>query len=142
MRQRACQAHAHHHLLLQVPVLRTEYQRTAFQRYDSNALRISLDANMLLLREQPPPADGGGGGAASGAWCGAGGLEAGPVPGGDVVRFPYGVLEVKLQEATPQWVKVGQGGRATGMQGKRGGAWQAATMYRIVRSLCAAVALV
>jgi SPX domain protein involved in polyphosphate accumulation len=76
--------------LLQSPALRTEYYRTAWQRYDSNSVRLSLDEHMLLLREGGQP----------GQWCA--GLEGqGQLPGSDAVRFPYGILEIKLQEEAP-----------------------------------------
>jgi SPX domain protein involved in polyphosphate accumulation len=78
------------HLTLQSPALRTEYYRTAWQRYDSNSVRLSLDEHMLLLRE----------GAQQGQWCAE--LETrGQLAGGDAVRFPYGILEIKLQEEAP-----------------------------------------
>jgi len=58
---------------------------------------------MLLLRER-------GRHRAPGDWCAA--LEAaGPLPGGDAVRFPYSVLEIKLQtEHKPSWIDVSLGG--------------------------------
>ena len=33
--------------------LRTIYRRTAFQRDDSNAVRISLDTSLQMFREEP-----------------------------------------------------------------------------------------
>ena len=36
-----------------VPQLRTIYRRTAFQRDDSNAVRISLDTSLQMFREEP-----------------------------------------------------------------------------------------
>jgi SPX domain protein involved in polyphosphate accumulation len=36
----------------QGPSIRTEYQRSAWQAYDSNDVRVSLDDSMLLLRER------------------------------------------------------------------------------------------
>ncbi len=107
----------------QVPALRTEYQRTAWQRYDSNSVRVSLDEHMLLLREcgvqqQPQPTrpdmpavfdacEGphthSNAGQQPHDWCAQ--LESrGALPPGDAVRFPYAILELKLQEATPAWV--------------------------------------
>ncbi|KAF8068248.1 yippee-like protein [Scenedesmus sp. PABB004] len=86
----------------QAPALRTEYLRTAWQRYDSNSVRLSLDEHMLLLRERGAAAAAGAG-ARPGDWCAP--LEAAAeLPAGDAVRFPYGVLEVKLQEDAPPWV--------------------------------------
>jgi hypothetical protein len=51
------------------------------------------------LTPTPPPGD----------WCAT--LEAaGPLPGGDVVRFPYSILEIKLGGAKrPGWIKVRRG---------------------------------
>ncbi|KAI8468970.1 MAG: VTC domain-containing protein [Monoraphidium minutum] len=82
----------------QGPSVRTEYIRSAWQAYDSNALRVSLDDHLLVLRER-------GAHRAAGDWCAA--LEScGPLAGCDVVRFPYGVLEVKLAGvAGPAWVQ-------------------------------------
>lgn len=81
-------------------MLRTEYYRSAWQAYDDNAVRFSLDEHMLLLRE---------GGAAPYSshlsWCSP--LESlAQIPASDAVRFPYGILEIKLQdkEAAPAWV--------------------------------------
>jgi SPX domain protein involved in polyphosphate accumulation len=37
------------------PKVRSIYKRTAFQRSDSNAVRISLDAALQLFREEPLP---------------------------------------------------------------------------------------
>lgn len=78
------------------PKLRTVYHRTAFQLSDSNDVRISFDLPMYLVPE----------------------LKAGGQPWhGDFLRlvhdsnfanaepFPYGVLEVKTSENTPQWVE-------------------------------------
>lgn len=80
----------------QAPALRTEYWRTAWQRYDSNSVRLSLDEHMLLLRQ-------GSAAAGSGDWCAD--LESAAVlPPCGAVRFPYAILEVKLQEDAPPWV--------------------------------------
>lgn len=138
---------------LQAPSLRTEYVRSAWQAYDSAAVRVSVDDHMLLLRErgrhtapgewlqcniflaqacsgclqQHMPADcrmqaaglhhethihpnsnphASCHPAPAGDWCA--GLEAsGPLPGGDALRFPYSIVEIKLQgEEGPAWVRV------------------------------------
>ena len=41
--------------MLQEPVLRTVCDRTAFQEAGDNAVRISLDANLHMVREQGAP---------------------------------------------------------------------------------------
>jgi SPX domain protein involved in polyphosphate accumulation len=51
----------------QAPVLRTEYLRSAWQAYDDNAVRFSLDEHMLLLREAPPAA--GSSSSSTDGWC-------------------------------------------------------------------------
>lgn len=79
-------------------MLRTEYLRTAWQAYDNNAVRLSLDEHMLLLRERGPHDNR--------SWCRE--LELVPqLPGCDAVRFPYGILEIKLADKTaaPEWVR-------------------------------------
>jgi len=91
-------------------VLRSEYLRSAWQAYDDNAVRLSLDEHMLLLREtpQPPPAchtNSGSNGGGNGSWCSP--MESLPqIPAADAVRFPYAILEIKLQdkEGAPAWV--------------------------------------
>ncbi|GBF99690.1 vacuolar transporter chaperone [Raphidocelis subcapitata] len=97
-RQLLAQVQEHVVSLGQAPSLRTEYVRSAWQHYSSNDLRVSLDEDMLLLRER-------GRHATPGDWCAA--LEAaGPLPGGDALRFPYAVLEIKLAAGRrPRWVK-------------------------------------
>jgi SPX domain protein involved in polyphosphate accumulation len=79
--------------------MRTEYLRSAWQAYDDNAVRFSFDEHMLLLREGAVTRDVGSG------WCSP--LESlAQLPASDAVRFPYAILEVKLQdrEASPAWV--------------------------------------
>lgn len=77
------------------PMVRTSYLRSAFQASDNNDVRFSLDVNLCMVDEfQPnfhpdPP------------WC----RTAEEVLGKDqVVRFPFAVLEVKLQREQPAWV--------------------------------------
>jgi SPX domain protein involved in polyphosphate accumulation len=84
---------------LQLRHLRTEYQRSAWQAYDNNTVRVSLDEDMLLIRERDAPVT-------LGDWCSRAGLDA-PLPSQDVLHFPYAVLEIKLQVDTPEWLKVG-----------------------------------
>jgi SPX domain protein involved in polyphosphate accumulation len=100
----------HFRALLQLPHLRTEYQRSAWQAYDNNTVRVSLDEDMLLIRERDAPMT-------LGDWCSRAGLDA-PLPTRDVVRFPYGILEIKLQVEAPEWLTVGwasDGGFAGGV---------------------------
>eukprot|EP01054_Gregarina_sp_Poly1_P006224 Gregarina_sp_Poly_1__6223@NODE_32_length_19284_cov_132_623615_g29_i0_p4_GENE_NODE_32_length_19284_cov_132_623615_g29_i0NODE_32_length_19284_cov_132_623615_g29_i0_p4_ORF_typecomplete_len619_score94_87VTC/PF09359_10/1_2e03VTC/PF09359_10/1_5e78SPX/PF03105_19/4_9e05ComC/PF03047_14/3_8ComC/PF03047_14/35_NODE_32_length_19284_cov_132_623615_g29_i01430616162 len=77
------------------PMVRTSYLRSAFQASDNNDVRFSLDVNLCMVDEfQPnfhpePP------------WC----RTAEEILGKDqVVRFPFAVLEVKLQCEQPAWV--------------------------------------
>lgn len=77
------------------PMVRTSYLRSAFQAADNNDVRFSLDINLCMVNEfQPdnhpnPP------------WC----RVSEEILGKDeVVRFPFSVLEVKLQGAQPSWV--------------------------------------
>ena len=76
------------------PTVRTVYRRCAFQRADSNAVRVTIDSGLSLVRERPAGEDGG--------WCYP--LDA-SLGCGDVIHFPFTVLEVKLQCETPQWVE-------------------------------------
>jgi uncharacterized membrane protein YidH (DUF202 family) len=89
------------------PMMRTFYNRTAFQLPGDARVRISLDTELSLIRE-----DNGGGRARSGDnWRR---MDIGvdypfkQLPEGDICRFPYAVLEVKLQthvgQEPPQWV--------------------------------------
>ncbi|WFD35260.1 vacuolar transporter chaperone [Malassezia cuniculi] len=90
------------------PVMRSFYNRTAFQLPGDARVRISLDTELTLVREDN--------------WDGV--QRAGSnwrrmdigidypfdqLPAGDVERFPYGVLEVKLQtqmgQEPPKWVR-------------------------------------
>lgn len=90
------------------PVMRSFYNRTAFQLPGDARVRISLDTELTLVREDN--------------WDGV--QRAGDnwrrmdigidypfeqLPAADVERFPYGVLEVKLQtqmgQEPPKWVR-------------------------------------
>ncbi|KAJ3014160.1 vacuolar transporter chaperone [Thoreauomyces humboldtii] len=90
------------------PAVRTFYNRTAFQLPGDSRVRMSLDTQLTMVRE-----DNGGGVTRSGDnWRRN---DVGTVfpfdylTSGDVIEFPYAVLEVKLQShngvETPSWVK-------------------------------------
>jgi SPX domain protein involved in polyphosphate accumulation len=91
-----------------VPVTRTFYHRTAFQLPGDARVRISLDTELTMIREDN--LDG---------RCRAGrnwrrtdiGVDFpfSQLPPEDIDRFPYAVLEVKLQtqagQEPPQWIR-------------------------------------
>jgi SPX domain protein involved in polyphosphate accumulation len=90
------------------PVCRSFYNRTAFQLPADARVRISLDTELTMVRE-----DNMDGVTRSGDnWRR---MDIGidwpfsQLPPGDVVRFPYAVLEVKLQtqvgQEPPEWVR-------------------------------------
>jgi SPX domain protein involved in polyphosphate accumulation len=90
------------------PVCRSFYNRTAFQLPADARVRISLDSELTMVRE-----DNLDGASRSGDnWRR---MDIGidwpfsQLPPGDVVRFPYAVLEVKLQtqlgQEPPEWVR-------------------------------------
>lgn len=79
----------------QVPLMRTSYQRTAFQNSTENTVRISLDTNLCMTKEY--------GYGTTHSWCRDFSLF--PLREDDVAQFPYGVVEIKLQAKPPQWVK-------------------------------------
>ena len=91
-----------------VPVTRTFYNRTAFQLPGDARVRISLDTALTMIREDN--LDGG-------KRCGKNwrrmdiGIDFpfSQLPPGDVERFPYAVLEVKLQtqagQDPPEWTR-------------------------------------
>ncbi|KAJ3029792.1 UNVERIFIED_CONTAM: vacuolar transporter chaperone [Siphonaria sp. JEL0065] len=90
------------------PILRTFYNRTAFQIPGDLRVRISLDTDLTFIRE-----DNSGGVRRSGDnWrrtdCGAS-WPFDYLPKEDVDSFPYAVLEVKIQMveggSEPEWVK-------------------------------------
>ncbi|KAG2491701.1 hypothetical protein HYH03_010068 [Edaphochlamys debaryana] len=78
------------------PYLRTAYRRSAFQLASTNAVRISIDTQLAMSREAGAPR-------APGGWCRD---DAAPLAPGDVVHFPYAVLEIKLadEDSVPAWV--------------------------------------
>ncbi|UPQ97546.1 vacuolar transporter chaperone [Chloropicon primus] len=78
----------------QIPMVRTQYMRSAFQEATSNAVRISIDTDLKMIREKNAPRKGG-------DWCRD---MTAPLPPQDVVNFPYTVLEVKLQDEPAEWV--------------------------------------
>ncbi|RKP09460.1 SPX-domain-containing protein [Thamnocephalis sphaerospora] len=90
------------------PTMRSFYNRTAFQLPGSAAVRISLDTELTLVREDS--LDG------SSARAGSNWRRTdigtdypfSQLPDGDVCRFPYAILEVKLQTQMgtepPEWV--------------------------------------
>lgn len=90
-----------------VPVTRTFYHRTAFQLPGDARVRISLDTELTMTRE-----DNIGRQRAGKNWRR---MDIGvdwpfkQLPPEDVERFPYAVLEVKLQtqagQEPPQWIK-------------------------------------
>lgn len=80
------------------PALRTVYFRTAFQLSSSNAVRVSLDTQLRMVDERDAPRS------SPDAWCRR--LDADtPLAGRECVDFPFAVLEVKLQDAAPDWVE-------------------------------------
>ena len=88
------------------PMMRTFYNRTAFQLPGDARVRISLDTELSLIRE-----DNDGKNRAGDNWRR---MDIGvdypfkQLPESDICRFPYAVLEVKLQthvgQEPPQWV--------------------------------------
>eukprot|EP00744_Colponema_vietnamica_P007778 GILI01011149.1.p1 GENE.GILI01011149.1~~GILI01011149.1.p1 ORF type:complete len:736 (+),score=270.77 GILI01011149.1:82-2289(+) len=77
------------------PMVRTTYLRAAFQLSSSNDVRISLDTRLSLVNENVERT--------SDLWCRT---MSDPVSMNEVVRFPYGILEVKLGiENPPSWVQ-------------------------------------
>lgn len=77
------------------PLIRTCYRRTAFQESSNNLVRISIDTELCMANELGAPR-------APGDWCRDMSAPIGP---GDLVHFPYAVVEIKLQAKPPPWVK-------------------------------------
>eukprot|EP00727_Mastigamoeba_balamuthi_P008032 m51a1_g385 hypothetical protein (669) ;mRNA; r:679435-682536 len=79
-----------------VPFVRTAYNRVAFQKPDTAAVRISLDTELCMILERDKTGNG---------WR----RTDKDIPETEIIRFPYAVLEVKLQteigQAAPQWVQ-------------------------------------
>lgn len=88
------------------PMMRTFYNRTAFQLPGDARVRISLDTELCLIRE-----DNEGHPRSGDNWRR---MDIGvdypfnQLPDSDICRFPYAVLEVKLQtqfgQEPPQWI--------------------------------------
>ncbi|EEB06054.1 vacuolar transporter chaperone complex subunit [Schizosaccharomyces japonicus yFS275] len=86
------------------PYVRSFYERTAFQLPGDARVRISLDTNLALVREDGPTRAGDN-------WRR---MDIGidypfeQLPDSDIDRFPYAILEVKLQtqfgQEPPDWV--------------------------------------
>ncbi|KAJ3196342.1 vacuolar transporter chaperone [Irineochytrium annulatum] len=84
------------------PVLRTFYNRTAFQIPGDSKVRLSLDTDLTFIREDNFDRD------RSGAnWrridCGVT-TPFDYLPKGDVSTFPFAILEIKVEESEPEWV--------------------------------------
>jgi SPX domain protein involved in polyphosphate accumulation/uncharacterized membrane protein YidH (DUF202 family) len=83
-----------------LPVIRTQYMRTAFQIPFDATVRISLDTNLCMIVDRTKDTSN------LLAWYRDPLI---PVPLTQITRFPHAVLEVKLQieegNLTPQWVQ-------------------------------------
>eukprot|EP00605_Chrysophyceae_sp_TOSAG23-4_P000702 GSChrysophyteH1.ASY1.ANO1.786.1 assembled CDS len=81
-----------------LPVMRTQYMRTAFQVPFDATVRISLDTNLSMIVDRTKET------ANMSAWYRD---PSNPVPLNEITRFPHAVLEVKLQlegeGQTPEW---------------------------------------
>jgi len=73
------------------PVVRTTYERTAFQLTSTNLVRISLDTDMRIAKEPKDPGPNN--------WACVGQFDP-----DDVLNFPLAVLEIKLHDEPPKWV--------------------------------------
>ncbi|KAI8598675.1 VTC domain-containing protein, partial [Dissophora ornata] len=89
------------------PTIRAFYRRTAFQLHNDARVRISLDTELALIRED----DFGGRARAGDNWKRQDiGIDwpFKQLPAEDITRFPYAVLEVKLQthhgQEPPAWI--------------------------------------
>ncbi|GJJ68581.1 hypothetical protein EMPS_00927 [Entomortierella parvispora] len=89
------------------PTIRAFYRRTAFQLHNDARVRISLDTELALIRED----DYGGRARAGNNWKREDiGIDwpFKQLPAEDITRFPYAVLEVKLQthhgQEPPAWI--------------------------------------
>ncbi|KAK6587595.1 hypothetical protein RS030_91515 [Cryptosporidium xiaoi] len=77
------------------PFVRTSYLRAAFQNQDNNQVRFSIDTNLCMVNEYISN------GHTNEPWCR---LAEEVLSKNEVTRFPYAVLEVKLQSEQPLWV--------------------------------------
>ncbi|KAJ3218384.1 vacuolar transporter chaperone [Dinochytrium kinnereticum] len=84
------------------PMVRTSYNRTAFQLPADARVRISLDTELCMVREDGPSRAGDN-------WRrnDENGYPFSTIPAADVIKFPYAVLEIKLQtqfgQEAPKW---------------------------------------
>ncbi|KAJ3410233.1 vacuolar transporter chaperone [Chytridiales sp. JEL 0842] len=84
------------------PLIRTAYNRTAFQLPADARVRISLDTELCLIREDGPSRS-------DSNWRrnDESGWPFKSIPDSDIIRFPYAVLEIKLQtqfgQEAPRW---------------------------------------
>ncbi|KAJ3071990.1 vacuolar transporter chaperone [Podochytrium sp. JEL0797] len=83
------------------PMIRTSYNRTAFQLPADARVRISLDTDLTLVREDGFSRN-------AGNWRREdNGFPFKELPRDDIIYFPYAVLEIKLQtqsgQEAPQW---------------------------------------
>jgi len=87
------------------PVLRTSYSRMAFQLPGDARVRISLDTELCMIREDNSDQERSG---SNWRRPDIGTFPFSGVPDSDIVRFPYAVLEVKLQTKQgtqpPSWI--------------------------------------
>lgn len=89
------------------PAVRTFYKRTAFQLPNDSSVRISLDTNLVMIREWIDSDSSN----EIKQWRRPDAVCEWPfkkLPKKDVVRFPYGILEVKTQgvdETKPDWIE-------------------------------------
>ncbi|KAJ1613888.1 hypothetical protein OIY81_841 [Cryptosporidium canis] len=77
------------------PFVRTSYLRAAFQNQDNNQVRFSIDTNLCMVNEYISETD------QKEPWCR---LAEEVLSKNEVTRFPYAILEVKLQSEQPIWV--------------------------------------
>ncbi|KAJ2706687.1 hypothetical protein H4R19_004989, partial [Coemansia spiralis] len=91
-----------------VPVVRSFYNRTAFQIPGDARVRISLDTELTMVREDPFDGKPRAGDNWRRTDIGTD-YPFSQLPEEDVCRFPYAILEVKLQTQSgvepPQWVR-------------------------------------
>lgn len=80
------------------PIIRTSYYRSAFQSSTNNQVRISLDTQMSLINEFRE------GGHTQEPWCHT---SSDKLAKNEVYRFPFAILEIKLQNVSenPLWLK-------------------------------------
>jgi len=74
------------------PMVRTVYNRSAFQLASTNAVRISIDTDLTMMNEVTSKPIG--------KWI----LEAKDIPSNEKVYFKQGILEIKLQDTPPEWI--------------------------------------